>query len=173
MVRTAPCHGAYGGSIPLGTASNMSIRKWTDEDLIAAVKNSSSMIEVIQKLGLKSKGTSNYKNVNKYIQILNLDVSHFVVDVNRQVPSYKYKLEDILVKNSVYLNTSNLKRKLLTNKCLRDSCYECSISEWKGKKLSLQLDHINGDSSDNRIENLRLLCPNCHSLTSTYCRSNK
>ena len=65
-----------------------------------------------------------------------------------------------------------MKRRLIKEGILKDKCYECGISEWRGKKLSLHLDHINGDNTDNRLKNLRVLCPNCHSITETYCGKN-
>lgn len=58
---------------------------------------------------------------------------------------------------------TRLKEKVIKNKLLKYECSECGISMWRNKPLILQLDHINGDNRDNRIENLRLLCPNCHS----------
>lgn len=82
-------------------------------------------------------------------------------------------LDQILVKNSTYLWTTNLKKKLLKDGYFDYRCFECGISEWNNKPLSLQLDHINGVNDDNRIENLRLLCPNCHSQTETYCRGKR
>lgn len=66
---------------------------------------------------------------------------------------------------------SKLKQKLLSTG-IKYECVECGISEWKGKLLSLHLDHINGINNDDREDNLRLLCPNCHSLTETYCGKN-
>lgn len=87
----------------------------------------------------------------------------------RQPPvGYKRNLEDILIQNSTYLSTNNLKQKLLKNNKMKYECQNCKISEWDGKKLVLQLDHINGVSNDHRFENLRLLCPNCHSQTETF-----
>lgn len=52
-------------------------------------------------------------------------------------------------------------------------CENCKITEWCGKPAPIQLDHVNGDSDDNRKENLRLLCPNCHAQTDTYCGKNQ
>jgi 5-methylcytosine-specific restriction endonuclease McrA len=66
-----------------------------------------------------------------------------------------------------------LRSRLLNNNILKNECYICGISEWLGKPLSLDLDHINGISDDNRLENLRMLCPNCHSQTETYRGRNK
>lgn len=67
---------------------------------------------------------------------------------------------------------SAVRRRLLDEGILRDECYECGISRWLGTKLTLQLDHINGINDDNRIDNLRMLCPNCHSQTETFSGKN-
>jgi hypothetical protein len=77
------------------------------------------------------------------------------------------------VDHSTYANTGYLKRRLISSGLLRAACYECGISEWRGRKLALHLDHVNGVGDDHRLENLRLLCPNCHSQTETYCGRNK
>ncbi|MGC8486510.1 MAG: HNH endonuclease signature motif containing protein [Candidatus Baltobacteraceae bacterium] len=70
------------------------------------------------------------------------------------------------------ISRTNVKRRLLLEDLLRDECSECGLSEWRERKLSAQIDHINGNSSDNRLENLRMLCPNCHSQTSTFAGRN-
>lgn len=64
---------------------------------------------------------------------------------------------------------SKIRSEIIKNKLLPYMCDECGISEWKGNSLSLHLDHINGINNDNRLDNLRFLCPNCHSQTDTYC----
>lgn len=68
---------------------------------------------------------------------------------------------------------THLKMRLMAAGLLQPVCTECGINTWRGKPLSLELDHINGDKHDNRLENLRLLCPNCHSQTATYAGRNK
>lgn len=62
----------------------------------------------------------------------------------------------------------NLKFRLLAEGLLENKCSQCKITEWQGKRISIQLDHINGVNTDNRLENLRMLCPNCHSQTETF-----
>ncbi|HET9392519.1 MAG TPA: HNH endonuclease signature motif containing protein [Candidatus Rubrimentiphilum sp.] len=69
-------------------------------------------------------------------------------------------------------NRSAIKRRLLKEGILKNECSRCGISEWRGKPLSIQIDHINGINDDYRLENLRMLCPNCHSLTPTHGRRN-
>ncbi len=81
-------------------------------------------------------------------------------------------LSEILFERSTYFNAFHLKRRLLSKGLLRAACYECGITEWRGRRLVLQLDHINGIGDDHRLANLRLLCPNCHSQTTTYCGRN-
>ena len=68
---------------------------------------------------------------------------------------------------------SHVKRRLMREGLLGDRCARCGISEWEGEKLSLELHHLNGVNDDNRLENLVLLCPNCHSLTETYSGRNR
>lgn len=77
------------------------------------------------------------------------------------------------MEDSDYLNSWALKKRLLAEGLLEERCAECGISEWNGRPLSLHLDHINGDRRDQRLENLRFLCPNCHSQTETYCGRNQ
>jgi len=67
---------------------------------------------------------------------------------------------------------ANIKRRLLRVGLLQKRCQDCNISEWMGEPLSIQIDHVNGDRTDHRLENLRMLCPNCHSQTATYGRRN-
>ena len=153
----------------------MTYRKWSDDDLIVAVKNSKTKTEVLTKIGLKSRNSGNYQTIEFAIKRLNLDTSHFINEHMKITPSKTYSINEILIKNSPYSSTKNLKRKLLKAGLLKEECYnpDCGLTQWLGQKIVLQLDHINGDRTDNRIENLRLLCPNCHSLTPTYCKGKK
>lgn len=68
---------------------------------------------------------------------------------------------------------NHVKMRLLADGVLRNQCSECGLIDWRGKPLSIQIDHINGDNKDNRLENLRMLCPNCHSQTETFGARNK
>jgi 5-methylcytosine-specific restriction endonuclease McrA len=69
-------------------------------------------------------------------------------------------------------NRSHLKGRLLRAKLLQNRCQECGLVDWRGRRLTMHLDHINGVKNDNRLENLRMLCPNCHSQTPTYSGRN-
>lgn len=94
-------------------------------------------------------------------------------DINlRPKGSHKIPISDLLVENRTQTSRTHLKMRLIREGLLQEQCYECGLIEWRGIKLSLHLDHINGKAKDNRIENLRLLCPNCHSLTTTYAGKN-
>ncbi len=81
-------------------------------------------------------------------------------------------MSEILVEHSHYSNLTSLKRRLLAEGLLDYACTRCGICTWLGMPLALHLDHVNGVGDDHRLENIRLLCPNCHSQTDTYCGRN-
>lgn len=82
--------------------------------------------------------------------------------------------EEILVENSSYSDSKGLKKRLIKANMIQNKCEWCGIGpEWNNKPLTLQLDHINGIHDDNRRENLRLLCPNCHTQTETHSGANR
>jgi Zn finger protein HypA/HybF involved in hydrogenase expression len=76
--------------------------------------------------------------------------------------------EDIINGGSVYRSNHYLKKIIKERNLLEWSCSECKIEKWNNKEIILELDHINGDAANNNLENLRLLCPNCHSQTGTF-----
>ena len=139
------------------------------------ISESTTYLEVINKLGFSpGSGSGNYKTILARVKVDELDTSSIKrTVVTRRNPAIP--LSDILVAQSSYLNGSSLKRRLFDSKLLKNECYLCGLSSlWNGKPLVLQLDHINGTHNDNRIENLRILCPNCHTQTSTFTgRKNK
>lgn len=81
-------------------------------------------------------------------------------------------LEEVLVAGRP-TSTNNLRRRLIRSGLKAARCEICGITEWQGRPAQLQLDHINGDRCDNRLENLRIVCPNCHAQTETYCGKNQ
>lgn len=127
----------------------------------------------------RNKSGGGYVVLRTAARQLNLPTDHMIEYGLRTGPSYnRYRcipLSMILLENSCYTNIARLKIRLLREGLLEPKCYGegCGLSEWKGKPLALQLDHINGRKFDHRIENLRLLCPNCHSQTETSAGKNK
>lgn len=146
------------------------MKKYSDEQLIQAVKDNKSYAGVMRQLGLIPAG-GNYRTVKKKIAELNLDTSHFTgkgwnVGLKFK-PKQAQPLSEILVENSNY-QSYKLLRRLLKEGVKERVCENCGNSEWLDNPIPLELHHINGINTDNRLENLQVLCPNCHALTDNY-----
>lgn len=152
----------------------MASSRYTITQVKKAIEESLSWRQVCEKIGLKYAG-GNAKTMKQLAALHNLDYSHFLGqgwNINGE-PVNEIGIQAVFIKNSKYLSNYGLKRKVIKYKLLDQKCSECGlIDEWNGKLLKLQLDHINGDKKDNRLINLRFLCPNCHSQTNTYCGKN-
>jgi hypothetical protein len=133
-----------------------------------------SIAGVLRACGLKATG-ANYAAVKRRVRALALDTSHWTGKGHAVgTPRARIALEQILVEHSTYATTSSLKRRLLRAGLLEARCALCGLgTEWAGRPLTLVLDHFNGVFDDHRLENLRLLCPNCNSQQPTFAGRNK
>lgn len=151
------------------------IYKLTDKEFIDLVKSSLNTSEVLFKLGYSTGGNSwGYSQVKRRMTDLNLSGKDFkgkstIAEINEQ---NKVNPEKLFCKNSKH-SRNILRKHIITNNLIPYECAICGTKEWQGKTLSLELDHINGENNDNRLENLRFLCPNCHSQTTTYGSRNQ
>lgn len=144
-------------------------RGYTKEEFVVAWSESKSIAEVLRKLNLVEAG-GNYHSINCAAKELGLNKDHMTGqgwNQNRTVTNSRKPIELILVKDSSY-TSSMLRKRLISEGYKEEKCERCGLKEWMGKPISLELDHINGSKFDNRIKNLRILCPNCHSQTDTY-----
>ena len=141
------------------------LRPYTKEWLEKLCKESASYRQVLKKAG-RTQGGSTSNTLKKKIQEFNIDISHFIMkdDNDRQ----KYSLEEVFCKNSPV--TQKMLRGYVTrHNILEYKCEKCKCDgHWQDGIISLEIDHINGNNKDNRIQNIRYLCPNCHALTDTY-----
>ena len=146
------------------------IYKLSDQEFIDLVKSSLNRSEVLFKLGYTTNGNSwGYSQLKQRMLDLNLSGSDFRGALKSScIP---VDPSTLLCKGSKH-NRTVLRSYIIRNNLLPYRCAICGAIEWQGKTLSLELDHINGENNDNRIENLRLLCPNCHSQTDTFCKGN-
>lgn len=139
----------------------------------SVVLTSSSVREALTKLGLKPAG-GNYASFKRFCAKNNISISHFtgqawskdkILAPKRPISAY--------LSNSHRIGSHRLKLRLFKDGLKEKRCERCGISEWQGEPAPLELEHINGNHDDNRLENLLVLCPNCHALTSTYRGKNK
>ena len=149
--------------------------KWADRDVVAAlVESSVSISDLLRNAGLSVVG-ANSQTVNKWIAYHQIDTSHFELGYER---AKQYNLARKRPHSEIFCEGSDVRQVILRREYakLSDIRYECvkcgNTGEWNGSPLTLQLDHVNGVNGDNRKENLRWLCPNCHSQTETFAGRN-
>lgn len=146
------------------------IEKYKYDNFKKIIDSSINLIDVCKNLGI-SKNYGNRQTIKKYIEIYNLDISHFYIPTS--YINKRLKLNEILVSNSAYRDTTSLKNKLYKEGLKFRKCELCGQDEnWNDNHMSLILDHINGVNNDNRIENLRIVCPNCNATLDTHCKGN-
>ena len=144
------------------------IYKLNDEEFVNLVKSSLNISEVLFKLGYSTVGNSwGYSQVKKRMVELNLTGADFKGKSGLATQQKEIDPSKLLCENSKHARKV-LRTYIIRNNLLPYKCAICGTIEWNGKTLSLELDHINGINNDNRLENLRFLCPNCHSQTDTY-----
>ena len=145
--------------------------KWKLQELEETVQHSTSIRQVLKKLGLREAG-GNYTTVSRYIKVLKINTTHLTGRLWSKGKSLPFKPKIPLfkiLKNPSYFQSHKLKQRLCREKLKKEAC---ELGGWNRKALDgripLELDHINGNRFDSRVENLRVLCPNCHSLQSTH-----
>ena len=148
----------------------------TRKELEEAVKAVFSITQALNQLGIKMWG-GNVQTFKKRVAQWDISTSHFTGKAHdgKRIRGYATKLiplREILVKDSHY-SRYNLKRRLLKGGFLENECAICGLAgKWQGKPIVMVLDHINGANNDNRLKNLRLLCPNCNSQQPTFSRGS-
>lgn len=143
---------------------------YTEDRARAAVAESKSWTEALRRLGYCPSG-GNPATLKKYAAIWGISTDHFdpYRGVMERIRKPGLSLEEILVEHSTY-SRSNLKRRLLEAGLKQPRCEMCGQGEmWRGRHMSMILDHINGVRDDNRLENLRMVCPNCAATLDTHC----
>ncbi|MFJ7332741.1 HNH endonuclease [Streptomyces sp. NPDC101110] len=148
--------------------------RWTRKVLQAAVSASTSMNDVLRHVGLELVG-GHHTHISRRIKAYGIDTSHFVPVVRTEKMRHNRRrrtAEEILIEDTSphprRVPSARLKR-AMRELGVEERCAMCGIgAAWQGEQLPLEVDHIDGDWRNNRVENVRFLCPNCHSTTDSY-----
>ena len=150
--------------------------EYTPAELQFLLDTSNSYSDLLKKIGLNPKG-GNPETLKKIIKEYNLDET--IINVNRSnlfrqnaITTHlktRKSLEDILNNKCSYDSTSNLLNRLVKEGVKEYKCEECGVLNWNNKDISLQLHHKDGNKNNNKLDNLKILCPNCHSQTDNFC----
>ncbi len=147
--------------------------RWTESDLRDTIAVSDSLGDVLRAYGLRAAG-GNYRQLGLAIERWQIPVAHFTYRTRRRPSSgaVGIPLLEVLTEHSTY-HRGSLKRRLYREGLKERRCELCGLGEeWNGAPISLVLDHVNGVHDDNRLENLRIVCPNCNATLPTHCGRN-
>lgn len=140
------------------------------ESINRVVRESFSWRQVLKKLGVNCNAGGNYKTIKKYVAKYGIDCSHFKGRGWNAGGKARNRL-DIrkILQKGTDVKSNILKARLIQDGSLNNVCSVCGNNGlWIGKKLVLELDHVDGNRYNNELKNLRLLCPNCHSQTENF-----
>ena len=150
---------------------NWNLRKYTKEQFIEAWSEGSSLREVSQLLGIKGISSASFSILKR--TALSLGLEDYPSGERNDIKDtrFSWTAETMFtIHKDKSPSSSTIKRYLVEQGFKEYICEICDIDTWLDLELSLHLDHINGNNKDNRLENLRFLCPNCHSQTETFGR---
>lgn len=154
------------------------MKKYTKESLIEVVSTSKTIREVLLSFN-RNDSAASYKQLNKLIKEWDINIKHFLSrsEITKKMFNdgklKKLNDGDIFVINSS-TSRATVKQRLIQCELIKYECYNCgNKGEWLGEKMTLILDHINGVNNDNRLVNLRFVCPNCNSQLKTHCMGSK
>lgn len=148
-------------------------RRWSDDELKAAVASSTSLAQVIDQLGLRVAG-GNYATLRKAIEEAGLDTAHFRGQSwNKGLVTGPARPLGDYLSNQFPISSHRLKLRLTREGAFEWRCNKCGGTEWMGRTIPLELEHRDGNPANNHLDNLELLCPNCHAQTPTYRSRNR
>ncbi len=154
----------------------MGTSRYTDEELRQAAATSTSFRQVLMKLGLVYPAGGSQDNLIRKCKALNIDTSHFTGQAwnkGKTFPEKKKKTLKGHLKSNHVVGTHTLRNLLLDTKTRFRKCEVCNIEEWNEKPAPLELHHIDGDRLNNLLENLQIICPNCHAQTDNHAGKGK
>jgi len=132
----------------------------TKQELLTASDGARNMAEIVSRLGMR-RSSKTYKSIKN-------QMDHYGIPVPYGTKTYTRHTDEMIFSVDSNYGNKSLRKKVLKEELLEYKCQGCGISDWQDKPLTLQLDHVNGNNRDNRLENLRFLCPNCHAQTDTW-----
>ena len=146
--------------------------KLSDEQFKALILSSNSCISAMRQMGFTCTAGNARLSVKRRITELAIDISHWQDNTKNAHAAILTSHDKYFAKDTPH-SGGHIRERLLKYNLLEYKCAGCNNrGEWLGAKLRLQVDHINGDHNDNRLENLRFLCPNCHAQTETFAGKN-
>jgi len=142
------------------------MKQINEKEFMRVCEESQSMAQASVKLGL------HFNTFKKYALKFNCYKTNPSGKGMNKKAKPKFELNEILDGLHPHFQTFKLKNRLLKEGVIKNTCSKCGISEWNNLPLNMELDHIDGNRTNHKLENLRMLCPNCHSQTDTYRAKN-